>query len=71
MLPYTASEIARVVAAEVQSALPDAPVRPDGVDQPRPSRLATPRRWLSLTLRRVADAIEPAPICPPAAVSRR
>ena len=71
MLPYTASEIARVVAAEAHSALPDAPIRAEGVDQPRPSRLATPRRWLSLTLRRVADAIEPAPTCQPAALSRR
>jgi hypothetical protein len=71
MLPYTAHEIARVVAAEAGSALPNAPIHAEGVVQPRPSRLTAPRRWLSLSLRRLADAIEPAPACPPAALSRR
>jgi hypothetical protein len=71
MLPFAVHDAVRLVEMEARSALPNAPVRFDRPEEERAPRFAAPRRWLSLSLRRFADAIEPTPACTPARLARR
>ncbi|MDO3704433.1 hypothetical protein Q3W71_22470 [Micromonospora sp. C28SCA-DRY-2] len=50
------------VTRHVNSARPDAPVRPE---RPRSARLAPTRRATAAALRRLADRIQPAPLPAP------
>ena len=54
------SDLQRVVRIEAESALPDRPVRPE---TPRQPIGAGARLSLTIALRRLADAIEPATAC--------
>jgi hypothetical protein len=51
----------RLTQELVSEALPDAPVRVDRVPVARRARVIAARQWLSLTLRRLADRLEPLP----------
>jgi hypothetical protein len=55
--PITGLLIVQQTRDLAHSALPDAPVRPD----PEPARAGQLRRRTAITLRRLADRIEPAP----------
>ena len=56
----------------VSEALPDAPIRPDPRRRSLTMGSALLRQRLSLLLRRLADAVEPAPVsCEPALASGR
>ena len=64
MTPFTAHDIVRLVAAESRSALPNAPlVEPAAT--PSGARFGRVRLGLGATLRRLADRIEPRPVCQP------
>jgi hypothetical protein len=55
------TDLYRIVEGEAQSALPNAPVRPDRVRAPRVSLLASTRLRLTAALRWAADVLEPSP----------
>jgi hypothetical protein len=57
------SDLQRVVRIEAESAMPDRPLRPDTPRAPRPSIVTTLRLNMTLALRRLADAVEPARAC--------
>ena len=61
---------AQETARLANEARPDAPLRPDPIAA-RPDRGFMTRQRLSLTLRRLADQIEPAPECRTPAIAQR
>jgi hypothetical protein len=61
------TDLARMTAREAQSALPNSPVVPDSVRRSRV--MPAVRLQLTAALRRVADALEPAPAEPTTAKS--
>ena len=61
---------AQETARLANEARPDAPLRPDPVAT-RPARAFLARQRLSLTLRRLADLVEPAPKCRTPAIAQR
>ena len=58
-LPVGAHYVARLTAGVAQSALPDAPVRPEETEAATLGRADLARRRASLALRRLADRVEP------------
>ena len=59
MMPFTAQDLVRLVAAGAQSARPTVPVRPESETRPSSPRFASVRLGLGATLRRLADRVEP------------
>jgi hypothetical protein len=60
MMPFTAQDLVRLVAADAHSARPTARVRPESDTRPSSPRFAGVRFGLGATLRRLADRVEPA-----------
>jgi hypothetical protein len=56
MLPIAANIAVRLTREQAESALPDAPVRPDPPPRRRPSHPSNSRRLLASALRRLAAA---------------
>jgi len=54
------ADVQRIAHLEAQSALPNAPVIPEHQSYMRAPRIATLRLQMTLVLRRLADALEPA-----------
>ena len=54
------ADVQRIAHLEAQSARPNAPVVPEPDSIARPSRVASLRLQMTLALRRLADALEPA-----------
>jgi hypothetical protein len=54
------ADVQRIAHLEAQSARPNAPVVPEPVPMERAPRIASLRLQMTLALRRLADALEPA-----------
>lgn len=57
------SDVQRVVRLEAESALPNQHLQPEAPHAPRRSVITTTRLAMTVALRRLADALEPARAC--------
>lgn len=69
--PIALIEVQRATRDLAQGARPESPVRPDPVREPSGDRWAPIRLRLSQELRRIADLVDPEPVCGAPATERR